>query len=175
MDMWEFEMCKIKADRQSETHHEDYRKTLELAEKFRERLGDHEQTSTAFKRVGDFCLEKRMNYSEAMQHYQVALEIMTELQGGDAKAEDVDGKPEVLEWPQSIMLWNNLATAKYYHAFETESLDEADFLVTIDRAETLAQEYFPHNNHFWVLKLFKNKAEIQHYCAVDGARFCSFE
>ena len=39
----------------------------------------------------------------------------------------------------------------------------------------MAKKYFPDDNHVWVLKLCNSMAELQYYCANNGADFCSFE
>ena len=180
MDQWEYEMCKIKADKSSDSHYGDYINKLGFAEKFFDRLGDHEQTSTAFKRVGDFCMEKARNYSEAISHFERAITIMSNLQGADEEPDDLDQEqdqrdPEILEWPQAITLLRNLAFAKCYHAFENDSADKSACLRTMAKAVTLAAKHFPDDNHLWVLKVCDSLAELQYYCADNGANFCNFE
>ena len=177
IDLWEYKMCLGKWP---QTDHEDdvvqgnpdletYNLNVEMAQNFDNLLGNHEQTSTAFKRVGDFCLEKKFHYEEAIENYRKAYDIMRHLGDGDdvrANGDDDD----IAEWPQAVMILKNMACAQFY----LDPVSDAWFK-TLKRAEALSIKYFPESFHVWVLKLCCDFARFHHHCGQTGEGVGSFD
>ena len=171
MDLWEYQMCLSKCPppdgedgnaAEGNLDLEAYHVNLQMARNFEYSLGNHEQTSTAYKRVGDFCLEKKFHYEEAIENYRRAYAIMRHLgHGDDVRA--IGDDDEIAEWPQTMMILKNMACAQFY----LDDVSDA-WLKTMKRAEALSIKYFPDSLHVWVLKLCKDFAQFHYHCGQTG-------